>query len=384
MIYLDNNATTALDPEVLEAMLPVLKTHYGNASSASHSLGWFAAELVQIAREQIAALINASPEEIIFTSGATESNNMAIKGFLSKDPALLSALTSNIEHRSVLEPLNYLHSEGLELNLAKVNSDGLLDNSLQDQLEELNPNFISLMLANNEIGTIQDLKLIFDRAKAMRIVTHSDATQALGKISIDVKKLGADMMSISAHKIHGPTGIVALYISKGLNDFAPLLHGGGQEQGLRSGTLNVAGIVGFGKACEVANKLLKNNSNQTKELTELFLKTLKETYPDIEINGHPEKRIPGNLNLILKGTDSAKLSASLSTKIAFSTSSSCQSDSSKPSHVLRALGLSAKDKKSSIRIGLSRLNSIQEVIEAAKLLGQEANKSEAKLSRNET
>lgn len=382
MIYLDNNATTPLDPEVLEAMLPVLKTHYGNASSKSHALGWYAAELVQIAREQVAELINAKPDEIIFTSGATESNNMALKGFLSKDPALLTALSSNIEHRSILEPLEFLHSEGLELNLTKVDSVGLLSPTLHNELEELNPNFITLMLVNNEIGSIQNLAPIFKKARAMKIVTHSDATQAIGKIPVDVNQLEVDLLSLSAHKIYGPKGVGALYKNKNLREFTPLIHGGGQEQNLRSGTLNVAGIVGFGKACEIAKKRLESDANSLKELSELFLKTLKEIFSDFQINGSLEKRIPGNLNLILKGIDSAKLSAALSTKIAFSTSSACQSNSSKPSHVLKALGLSIKDKKSSIRIGLGRFTSSAEVIEAAKIFGEQANRTEAKLSKS--
>lgn len=381
MIYLDNNSTTQIDPEVLEAMLPVMQKHYGNASNKSHAMGWYAAELVEIAREQVASIINAKTDEIIFTSGATESNNMALKGFLLKDPSLLSAITSSIEHNSILNTFSYLESCGLEVSYSPVNKDGLLHAEITEQIEKANPSLVSLMLANNEIGTIQNLSAIFNKTKSLKIISHTDATQAVGKIAIDVNSLNADLLSFSSHKIYGPKGVGALYISKDCPEITPLIHGGGQEYELRSGTANVAGIVGFGKACEIAKRRLEQDSAKLNQLSNLFLETFKNNFSDIKINGCTKNRIPGNLNFVIKEVDHSKLLAALSTKVAFSISSACQSTALKPSHVLKAIGLDNKEKRSSIRIGLGRFNTEQEVTEAAKIISEYCKKPEAKLSR---
>ncbi len=363
MIYFDNNSTTPLDPEVLKAMLPVLEKNYGNPSSKSHAFGWFAEELVNIAREQVASLINAEPEEIYFTSGATESNNLAIKGLLSKSTNSLRAISSKIEHSSVIEPLLHLEKHGLNLELLDVDSNGFIKD-----FELKKSDLISLMLANNEIGTIQDLEPIFSKAKKLGITTHCDASQAVGKIPVDVKKLNVDLLSISAHKIYGPKGIGALYINKNLLGLSPLMQGGSQEGKIRPGTLNVAGIVGLGKACQIAKDRTSTDKEHIDNLSKNFLKLLDKNEIQYKVNGSIESRIPGNINIILIKTDNISLISKLSTKLAISTSSACQSDSEKPSHVLSAIGLNEKEIKSSIRIGLGRLNTLQEVEKAVILL----------------
>lgn len=342
-------------------MLPVLEQNYGNASSKSHAFGWHAEELINIAREQVANLINAEPEEIYFTSGATESNNLALKGTLKKGQPVAS---SKIEHSSVLEPLFSLKE--INLDLIEVNEKGILKD-----FDVQNYNLISLMLANNEIGTVQDLEPIFSKAKKLKIITHSDATQAIGKILVDVKKLKVDLLSISAHKIYGPKGIGALYINKNLLNFSPLIHGGSQENKIRPGTQNVAGIVGLGKACEIAKERIDLDQKHLTKLKKKFLELLDKNGVKYKINGCLKSRIPGNINLAFSQTDNVKLISKLSTKLAISTSSACLTDSSKPSHVLTAIGLSEKEIKSSIRIGLGRFNTLQE-IEKAVILIKEA------------
>ena len=341
-------------------MLPVLEKNFGNASSSSHAFGWYAEELVSIAREQVANLINAEPEEIYFTSGATESNNLALKGILNKSSNVVSSV---IEHSSILEPLDYLKSIGANVELIGVNSDGKLKDFKIEKSD-----LISLMLANNEIGTIQNLEPIFTEAKKLKITTHSDATQAVGKIPVDVKKLNVDLLSISAHKIYGPKGIGALYINKNILDLKPLLHGGSQESKIRPGTLNVAGIVGFGKACEIAKDCLKKDSKHTSNLAKSFISLLEQNQVEYKVNGSLIQRIPGNLNLVFPQTDNVQLISKLSTKLAISTSSACLTDSDKPSHVLTAIGLSEKEIKSSIRIGLGRFNTLQEIEKAVILI----------------
>lgn len=324
-----------------------LKTQFGNPASSTHSYGWFAEELVQVARERVASLLGAEPEEIVFTSGATEANNLAIKGSFWGQ-GWKAALSVRTEHRAVLDPLASLEQQGADVTLLPVDATGTLSES---ELPRDKPDFISMMLANNETGVVHDIPKM--RSLFPESLFHCDATQAPGKIPI--KELGVDLLSLSAHKIYGPKGVGALYVKKGCK-LEPLLHGGGHEFGLRSGTLNVPAIVGFGKACEIAARGMDENRSRLDSLTERFLARL-EGY---EING-PEvgSRLPGNLNLRFPGISSALLIGRLQSKIAFSTSSACRSG--QPSHVLAAMGLDTKAISESIRIGIGLQNTPEEL-----------------------
>jgi cysteine desulfurase len=372
-VYLDNNATTPIDPRVLEAMLPVLSTHFGNPSSTTHPYGWHAEELVQIAREEVAALINARPDEIVFTSGATEANNLAIKGFVkaalnnSETPRVVSVTT---EHKSVLDPLKSLDKQGVAVALLQVAADGMLDLAAFQKALLPGALMTCVMLANNEIGVIQDIRALVSTARNAHSCFFCDATQAVGKIPVDVNDLGVDLLSLSAHKIYGPKGAGALYIRKKSPRLclAPLLEGGGHEQGYRSGTLNVAGIVGFGRACRIAQAELEQDAAHLSRLGAIFLEELTGRLPGVEINGSRKTRIPGNLNLALEQVNNARLVAMVNTKVAFSLSSACQSASSAPSHVLQALGINSEHAQESIRIGIGRFNTEEEILFAARTI----------------
>ena len=376
-IYLDNNATTRLDPRVLEEMLPVLKDHYGNASSSTHSFGWYAEELVQIAREKIAASINASSEEIIFTSGATESNNIVLKGaakLLSRiERRQAKMLSIGTEHKSILEPLADLDEDGVDVSLLLTKKDGTIcKEAFSEKLSE-ETDLISIMLANNEIGVIHDIASLVKIAReaAPNAFFHCDASQALGKIAIDVEELDIDFLSLSAHKLYGPKGVGALYLNKLLAMRPePLLHGGGQEEGLRAGTLNVPAVVGFGKACEIVVQELDKDREHISGLTNTLREQLEKQIPALIVNGSLENRIPGNLNFAIPGIDANELSAKLSAKLAISTSSACSSANKTPSHVLAALGLPPELQKASLRIGIGRFNTAEEIDYAVETLAR--------------
>jgi cysteine desulfurase len=358
-IYLDNNATTPLDPRVLDAMLPFFKDKFGNASSRNHSFGWEADEAVQYAREQVANLIGASPKEIIFTSGATESNNLALKGMDqgNKKGHMISCLT---EHKAVLDPLKSLESAGLEVSYLPVNSTGLIDlKELKEAIKD-NTSLISIMFANNEIGIIQPLKEIGEIAKENKINLMSDATQALGKIPVDVNDLGIDLMSFSAHKMYGPKGIGALFIkSKSPRiEIAAQLEGGGHEKGIRSGTLNVPGIVGLGKACEIASKEMTQEAKRLEQLRNRLESELL-TIEGSHLNSH-EPRLPNMTNIAFDGVDGEQLLLSLK-DIAVSQGSACTSSILEPSHVLKSIGLSSDLTFSSLRFGLGRFNTEEDI-----------------------
>jgi len=352
-------------PEVLKAMLPVLTEHHGNPASKSHSFGWHAEALVDVAREQVASLINASPEEIIFTSGATEANNIALKG----SDVCKHFLTAKTEHKSVLDPIIFLKSKGSDVSFFNLDSEGHIKS---DPSMSKPPEIISLMLANNEIGTIHDISSIF--AKHDNCLKHCDATQGLGKIDIDVRELGADLISMSAHKIYGPKGIGALYVKKASlpKSFTSLFHGGGHENNLRSGTLNVAGIVGFGKACKLAKQRLEQDTIQIEALTKKMLSIIKNEIPETLINGSTSNRLLGNLNLSIPKLKSSELISDLSTSIALSSSSACQSSIAKPSHVLEALGFEKQRQQEAFRIGIGRYNTELEIETAASKITQKA------------
>ncbi len=359
-VYLDNNATTPVDPRVKEAMARSLDTLWGNPASTVHAWGWQAEELVTIAREQVAQLLKVDPKEIIFTSGATEAINLAILGFREAKPKRI--LYSAIEHKAVLDVIEEIKNYGFETKQINVNDAGLLN--LKMLKEELaNPTLlVSIIAANNEIGTIQDLAAISKLCQERNALLHLDVTQLLGKEDFSAKEIKADLISCSAHKIYGPKGVGALAITQNAKDeIRPILFGGGHENGLRSGTLNVPGIVGFGEACKIARLELEQIRSHLIKLTDLLLSGLKEQIPNIKLNGCGDTRIPGNLNLCIPGLNVTSLLSKLSSEIALSSTSACLSKSSGGSHVLEAIGLTAEERASSFRIGIGRFNTEAEI-----------------------
>ncbi|MFB5609043.1 MAG: cysteine desulfurase family protein [Nitrosarchaeum sp.] len=366
MIYLDNAASTQIHETVLETMLPYLKEQYGNPSSI-HRYGRLANKAIEKARKQIAALINADPSEILFTSGGTESNNTALCGIAEKKPRS-QIITSSIEHDAVLEPCKKLAKNGFDIKYLPVDNKGMISISdLKNTFSE-NTCLVSIMFANNEIGTIEPIAQIAQLCNEQNIPFHTDAVQAVGKIQIDVKELGVDLLSISSHKINGPKGVGALYIKKGV-DISPIILGGGQEQGLRSGTENVANIVGFGKACELAKINLSENITQMKKLRDdLVTKVLKEI-PLVTLNGHVENRLPNNAHFTFLGIAGEDLIIKLDEHgIAASTGSACSVHTQKASHVLSAMGFSYEQITGSLRLTLGVFNNQQEVDETVNVL----------------
>ncbi len=362
-IYMDNHATTPVDPRALEAMLPHFCEEFGNPASRNYAFGWRAEEAVERAREQIARLINAGPKEIIFTSGATESNNLAVKGvaemYRDQGTHLITQVT---EHKSVLDVAKWLERHGFEVTYLPVDRDGLVDpDDVRRAIRETTI-LISIMAANNEIGTLQPVEEIGRIAKEHGVLFHSDAAQALGKVPVDVEAWGADLVSLSAHKIYGPKGVGALYLRLPDSRVAldPLIHGGGHEFGLRSGTLNVPGIVGFGKACEVAASEMAEEAERLRALRDRLEEGILSHIEEVSRNGHPERRLPGTSNLSFAYVEGESLMMGLS-GIALSSGSACTSAGHETSHVLTALGLSDELIKASLRFGLGRLNTEQEV-----------------------
>jgi cysteine desulfurase len=362
-IYLDNNATTPIDPRVLETMLPFFTKHFGNAASSTHKFGWEAEAAVEYAREQVAELVGAEPKEIVFTSGATESDNLALNGifeaYAAKGNHIITVVT---EHKAVLDSCKHIEKKGGEVTYLTVKPDGLID--LHELEKAIKPNtiLISVMYANNEIGVIQPIKQISAIAKKHGVLFFSDATQAAGKIPVDVLEDGIDILSFSAHKLYGPKGVGALYVRR-KNPRVKItaqIDGGGHERGMRSGTLNVPGIVGFGKACELCSIEMKKDAGRIEALrdkleNELFV--LK----DITINGNKEQRLPNTSNMSFKNIDSGGLIVNLSKHIALSSGSACTSATHSPSFVLKALGLSDDMALSSLRFGLGRFTTEEEI-----------------------
>ncbi|MBB6612086.1 IscS subfamily cysteine desulfurase [Pontibacter sp. Tf4] len=361
-IYLDNNATTPLDPRVLDAMMPYLTNKFGNAASRNHAFGWHAEEAVDYAREQIASLINCNPKEIIFTSGATESDNLAIKGvfemYASKGNHIITATT---EHKAVLDTCKHIEKIGGKVTYLPVNDKGLID---LKQLEEAITDktiLISIMYANNEVGVIQPIKEISAIAKKHGILFFTDATQAVGKIPVDVEADGIDLMAFSGHKMYGPKGVGALYVRR-KNPRVKVtaqMDGGGHERGMRSGTLNVPGIVGLGKAAEIAKQDMEADTariSAMRDRLERELLTIEESY----VNGSTEHRLPHVTNISFKYVEGEGLMMGVK-DIAVSSGSACTSASLEPSYVLKALGLSDDLAHSSLRFGFSRFTTDEEV-----------------------
>ncbi|MDH3384700.1 MAG: cysteine desulfurase [Nitrosopumilus sp.] len=365
MIYLDNAASTKIHETVLKEMLPYLKEQYGNPSSI-HRYGRNARKAVKKARKQIANLINADPSEILFTSGGTESNNMVLFG-VKKNPES-RIITSSIEHDAILEPCKILTKEGFDIIYLPVNNYGLVDPLiLKNNLTE-NTSLVSIMFGNNEVGTIQPIADLAKICKEKNILFHTDAVQAVGKIPIDLKKLGIDMLSISSHKINGPKGIGALYVRNRIS-INPLILGGGQENGLRSGTENVANIVGFGQACELARVNLLDNSAKMKGLRDYLSNKIIQEIPEVTINGHPVNRLPNNVHLTFLGVNGEDLLIKLDENgIAASTGSACSVQIQKASHVLKSMGFSHEQITGSLRLTIGISNNLEEMDKVVEIL----------------
>ncbi len=363
-IYMDNHATTPTDRRVLEAMLPYFVEKFGNAASRNHSFGWEAEEAVDKARNQIAALINAKPKEIIFTSGATESDNLAIKGtvefYKDKGNHVITCVT---EHKAVLDSCRALERAGkatvtyLPVDRYGMVNPGDVRKAITDKTV-----LITIMYANNEIGTIHPISEIGRLAKEKGVVFHCDAVQAVGKIPVDVERDGIDLLSLSAHKIYGPKGVGAIYVrSKGPRvRITAQIDGGGHERGMRSGTLNVTGIVGLGKACELAKAEMSDEGRRLTELRSKLQAGIFERLDEVFLNGHPTERLPGNLNLSFAYVEGESLLMGIS-DVAVSSGSACTSATLEPSYVIRALGTDEELAHSSIRFGLGRFNTEEEV-----------------------
>jgi len=366
LIYLDNAASTKIHDAVLEDMMPYLKEQYGNPSSI-HRYGRFAHKAIEKARKQIAYLINADPSEILFTSGGTESNNTALYGIAKKNPGS-RIITSSIEHDAILEPCKKLEKEGFDIIYLPVNNYGLVDPLiLKENLTE-NTSLVSIMFGNNEVGTVEPISDFVKICNEQNIPFHTDAVQATGKIRIDVKELGIDLLSISSHKINGPKGIGALYIRKGIS-IDPVILGGGQENGLRSGTENVANIVGFGKACELSRINLLENISRMKKLRDYISTKIIQEIPEVILNGHPESRLPNNIHFTFLGVNGEDLLIKLDeNEIAASTGSACSVQIQKASHVLQAMGFSHEQITGSLRLTIGISNNLEEMDKTVEIL----------------
>jgi cysteine desulfurase len=372
-IYLDNHATTAVDPAVLAAMLPYFSERYGNASSSAHVFGHEAQAAVEGARATVAQLIDAEPAEIYFTSGATESNNLAVRGGARSLSAKgRHVVVSAIEHASLLEPARTLEREGFEVTRVGVDESGVIDPAaIRDALRP-DTTVVSLMAANNEVGTLQPVAEVGRLCRERGIVFHCDAVQALGRIPVDVRAWSVDAMSLSAHKMYGPKGVGALFISRARRPRfkpQPQAEGGGQEKGLRSGTLNVPAIVGFGKAAELAQQALAaGEPARLAVLRDRLLARLEAEIPGVTVNGSRSERLPGNLNVSIERAEAETLILSLGGRIALSSGAACAEAGGKGSHVLRALGLPDARIYTALRFGLGRYNEGSEIDEVASAL----------------
>lgn len=370
-IYFDNHATTPADPRVVEAMLPYFTERFGNAASRNHKYGWEAEEAVEQARAHIAALIGANPKEIVFTSGATESDNLAIKGaaymYRDKGDHIITAVT---EHKAVIDSCKRLEKEGFRVTYLPVQPDGLVDLDLLRKTITDKTILVTLMAANNEIGVLQPVAEIGAITRERGVLFHTDAVQAIGKVPFDVNEMKVDMASLTAHKIYGPKGVGALYVRRRNPRvlLTPVIDGGGHERGMRSGTLNVPGIVGFGKACEIAKQEMAAETARIRGLRDRLNRTLHEGLDELYINGSMEHRLPGNLNISFAYVEGESLLMGIN-DVAVSSGSACTSASLEPSYVLKALGAGDELAHSSIRFGLGRFNTEEEVdYVAAKLV----------------
>lgn len=371
-IYFDNSATTPIKSEVLNEMMPFFTTEYGNASSL-YSIGRKSKRAIENARKRVAELINCDSKEVYFTAGGSESDNIALKGFAYANKEKGNhIITSKIEHPAILETCRNLQSQGFEVSYINVNEDGIIN--LKELQQAIKPStiLISVMAANNEIGTIQPIEQISEMAHKNNIVFHTDAVQAIGNMVIDVTKMKIDMLSLSGHKIHAPKGIGALYVKNGIK-IEKIINGGHQEKDKRAGTENVAGIVGLGKACEIANKNMETHIRNLTRLRDYYIKRLQKEMPDkIRINGTMKQRLPGNANVSFEGVNSSELIFKLDEKgICVSAGSACSSGNSLPSHVLSAINVPEKYLNSAIRTTFGDNNTFEEIDYFVKILKTE-------------
>lgn len=368
-IYMDYQATTPVDPRVVEAMLPFFTRDFGNAASKQHAFGWVAEDAIGKAREQVASLIGATAREVFFTSGATESNNTVIKGLAFAKGKRAHMITSVTEHSAVLDPCREVMKHfGVEVTYLQVRKDGTLGlDELQQAFRE-NTMLVSIMHANNEIGTVQDIAHIGALCHERGALFHTDASQSAGKIPFHCAEMNVDFMSISAHKMYGPKGCGALFIAEHCrNTIHPLIHGGGHEAGMRSGTVNVPGVVGFGAAATLCQQELEHEQQRLGELRNRFMNALMSELEDINVNGTMTHRLPGNANVCFRYIEADMLMRE-ARHIAFSTGSACSSHKPEPSHVLKAIGLSKEDAKASARFGFGRFTTQAEVERAGEML----------------
>ncbi|CAH2080493.1 unnamed protein product, partial [Thlaspi arvense] len=374
-LYLDMQATSPVDPRVLDAMLPYYISRYGNPHSRTHLYGWESDEAVELARAQVAALFNASPKEIVFTSGATESNNISVKGVMHfyRDKKR-HVITTQTEHKCVLDSCRHLQQEGFEVTYLPVGSDGIVDlNQLRTAIRP-DTGLISIMMVNNEIGVIQPVEEIGKICREFNIPFHTDAAQALGKIPIDVDKMNISLMSLSGHKIYGPKGVGALYMRRRPRiRVEPQMNGGGQERGIRSGTVPTPLVVGFGSACELAMKEMEYDKKRITQLQERLLNGIRAKIDGVVVNGSIEKRYAGNLNLSFAYVEGESLLMGLK-EVAVSSGSACTSASLEPSYVLRALGVDEDMAHTSIRFGIGRFTTEAEIDRAIELTVQQVEK----------
>ncbi len=362
-IYLDNHSTTRVDPRVVDSMFPYFSQHYGNAASKHHQFGWTAEGAVENARKQIARMIGADTKEIVFTSGATESINLALKGvsqgYASQGNHIITAQT---EHKAVLDTCSRLEAQGFQVTFLPVDECGMVSPDDVRSVITDKTILVTIMLANNEIGTIAPIAEIAAMCRRREIVFHSDATQAVGRIPVDLSAMSVDLLSFSAHKMYGPKGVGALYVRKAKSQLKVVsqIDGGGHEKGLRSGTLNVPAIVGFGKAAEIANSEMSEESKKVSTLRDKLVSGITSGLDETRVNGHPTQRLLNNANITFAHIKADRLIMDMK-EIAVSTGSACTSASPEPSHVLRAIGLSNEDVNSSIRFGLGRFTTEEEI-----------------------
>lgn len=366
MIYLDNAASTPIHKQVIEEMIPFLQEQFGNPSSI-HKYGRSTQRAIQNARKQIANLINAEPSEILITSGGTESNNTALFG-IGETKKGTHIIISSIEHDAILEPCKILEKKGFEITRIHVDKSGMINpQDIEDSISSKTC-LVSIMYANNEVGTIQPIEEISKICHQKNIPFHTDAIQAVGKVELDVKKFGIDMLSVSSHKINGPKGVGALYIKKGI-EIEPFIYGGGQEHGMRSGTENVASIVGFGKACQLAKENLEKNTTYLKRLQSKLITKILEEIPQVSLNGHKDQRIPNNTHFTFLGVNGEDLIIKLDENgIAASTGSACSVHVQKESHVLQAMGFSHDEITGSLRLTVGIMNTESEIEKTVEIL----------------
>lgn len=367
-IYMDCHATTPVDPRVMEAMLPFFTEHFGNAASTSHQYGWEAQAAVTRSREILAEAVNATPEEIIFTSGATEANNLVLKGvaeaYVGKGRHIITVET---EHNAILDTCRYLRSLGFEITFLPVQANGIIDLGELEMAFRPDTILVSVMAANNEIGVLQPLAEIGGMCKGRDVLFHTDAAQAIGKIPLNVESMNIDLMSLTAHKVYGPKGIGAVYVRRRNPrvQLAPQLHGGGHERGMRSGTLYTPQIVGFAAAVQLGLEVMETETKETIRLRDRLWNQL-QPLGGIYINGHPTKRLPSNLNISVAGVDGQALILGLQPVVSVSAGSACTSAKAAPSHVLKAIGRSNDFAYASIRFGIGRFNTEAEIDLVAK------------------